>query len=102
MDVARIEIRKGPQSRLFGKSAIAGAIYITTKPISGPMQGQAMTLFTSDHEQRYAVSYGGEVSEKFGFRFAAPHNDFPGNVNNPSTGAKVNGAKSKTFIGKLR
>ncbi len=101
MDVQRIEILKGPQSTLFGKSAIAGAIYITTKPISGPMQGQAMTLFTSDHEQRYAVSYGGEVSEKFGLRFAASDNDFPGNVNNLTTGDKVNGAKGKSFMAKL-
>ncbi len=101
MDVQRIEILKGPQSTLFGKSAIAGAIYITTKPISGPMQGQAMTLFTSDHEQRYAVSYGGEVSEKFGFRIAASDNDFPGNVNNLTTGDKVNGSKGKSFMAKL-
>src|SRR5882672_7730550 len=101
MDVQRIEILKGPQSTLFGKSAIAGAVYITTKPISGPMQGRASTLFTSDREQRYAVSYGGEVSEKFGFRFAASDNDFPGNVNNLTTGGKVNGAKGKSFMAKL-
>ncbi len=100
-DVQRIEILKGPQSTLFGKSAIAGAVYITTKPISGPMEGRASTLFTSDHEQRYAVSYGGEVSEKFGFRFAASDNDFPGNVTNLTTGSKVNGAKGKTFMAKL-
>jgi len=54
MDVQRLEILKGPQSTLFGKSAIAGAVYITTKPVSGPMQGRASTLFTSDREQRYA------------------------------------------------
>jgi iron complex outermembrane receptor protein len=101
LDVQRIEILKGPQSTLFGKSAIAGAIYITSKPIVGPLRGTATTLFTSDHETRYAVSYGGEVSDKFGFRIAASDNDFSGNVNNLATGEKVNGSKSKTFMAKL-
>ncbi len=101
VDIQRIEILKGPQSTLFGKSAIAGAVYITTKPIIGPMEGHASTFFTSDHEQRYAVSYGGEVSEHLGLRFAASDNDFPGNVTNLTTGSKVNGATGKTFMAKL-
>jgi iron complex outermembrane recepter protein len=100
-DVQRIEILKGPQSTLFGKSAIAGAVYITTKPVIGPLAGRASTLFTSDRERRYSVSYGGEVNEKFGFRFAASDNDYPGNVNNLTTGQKVNGAQGKTFMAKL-
>jgi iron complex outermembrane receptor protein len=100
-DVARIEILKGPQNTLFGKSAIAGAIYIVTKPTFGPLSGKAMTLFTSDRERRYAVTYGGSISDTFAFRIAASDNDFPGNVNNLTTGEKVNGASSKTLMGKL-
>jgi iron complex outermembrane receptor protein len=100
-DVQRIEILKGPQNTLFGKSAIAGAIYLVTKPASGPLGGKAMTLFTSDKETRYAVTYGGSLSDTFGFRIAASDNDFPGNVNNLTTGKKVNGAQSKTVMGKL-
>jgi iron complex outermembrane receptor protein len=34
-DVFRVEVLKGPQSTLLGKSSIAGAINITTKPIDG-------------------------------------------------------------------
>jgi iron complex outermembrane recepter protein len=100
-DLQRIEILKGPQSTLFGKSAIAGAIVITTKPITGAMIGTATSLFTSDNESRVALAYGGEVSDKFAFRISASHTDYPGNVNNLANGTKINGASGKTFIGKF-
>lgn len=100
-DIARIEILKGPQSTLFGKSAIAGAVNVTTKPISGPLAGNFSTLYTSDGEWRVGGSYGGELSEKFGFRIAASDTRFAGNVNNLTTGTKTNGSGGKTFMAKL-
>lgn len=100
-DVQRVEILKGPQSTLFGKSAIAGAINIVTKPISGPITTRASVLMASDKEWRLGASVGGNVSDKFGFRIAASNNDFPGNVNNLTTGKKTNGSAGKTFLAKL-
>ncbi|MFZ6639585.1 TonB-dependent receptor [Undibacterium sp. TC4M20W] len=100
-DVSRVEILKGPQSTLFGKSAIAGAINIVTKPISGPIVSRASILLSSDREWRLGASIGGELSEKFGFRIAASNNDFPGNVNNLTTGKMTNGSAGKTFLAKL-
>lgn len=100
-DVSRVEILKGPQSTLFGKSAIAGAINIVTKPISGPVRTRASVLMSDDREWRLSASVGGDLSEKFGFRIAASQNDFPGNVNNLTTGKMTNGARGKTFLAKL-
>ncbi|TWI69806.1 iron complex outermembrane receptor protein [Pseudoduganella lurida] len=100
-DVSRVEILKGPQSTLFGKSAIAGAINIVTRPISGPITTRASVLASSDREWRLGLSVGGEVNEKFGFRIAASNTDFPGNVNNLTTGKKTNGSGGKTFLVKL-
>jgi iron complex outermembrane receptor protein len=101
-DVQRVEVLKGPQSTLFGKSAIAGAINIVTKPLTGPVTTRASVLVSSDHEWRLGASVGGAVNEKFAFRLAASNNDYPGNVNNLTTGDKVNGSKGKTFLGKLQ
>ena len=100
-DVQRLEILKGPQSTLFGKSAIAGAINIVTKPVAGPITTRASVLVSSDREWRLSTSVGGNVSDKFGFRIAASNNDFPGNVNNLTTGKKTNGSAGKTFLAKL-
>ncbi|MDB5907155.1 MAG: TonB-dependent receptor [Massilia sp.] len=100
-DVSRIEVLRGPQSTLFGKSAVAGAINITTKPISGPMVYRGSVYGTNDGERRYSVSAGGNVSEKFGIRIALSDNDMPGNFHNLTTGQDVNGSTGKTFMGKL-
>jgi iron complex outermembrane receptor protein len=100
-DVSRVEILKGPQSTLFGKSAVAGAVNIITKPISGPLGGRASTLVTSDGEWRYGLAYGGEVNEKFGVRVSASTTRFPGNLTNLTTNEKINGSGGKTFLAKL-
>lgn len=101
-DVARVEILKGPQSTLFGKSAIAGAINIVTKPISGPVTTRTSVLYSSDKEWRLGASVGGRINDQFAFRVAASNNDFPGVVNNLTTGGKVNGSRGKTFLAKLQ
>ncbi|MEH6584321.1 MAG: TonB-dependent receptor plug domain-containing protein, partial [Halioglobus sp.] len=39
VDIERIEILRGPQSTLFGKSASAGVLSVTTKPPSEELEG---------------------------------------------------------------
>lgn len=100
-DIARVEVLKGPQSTLFGKSAISGGVNIVTKRISGPMQGTTTLLITNDGEKRIAGSFSGEVNDQLGIRVAASNADFPGNLNNLTTGEKVNGSGGKTLMAKL-
>jgi iron complex outermembrane receptor protein len=100
-DVSRIEVLKGPQSTLFGKSAVAGAINIVTKPITGPMVYRGSTYRTNDGEWRIGASMGGRLSDTFGMRIAANKNEMPGNFTNLTNGEKVNGSSGKTFMAKL-
>jgi iron complex outermembrane receptor protein len=100
-DVQRIEVLKGPQSTLFGKSAIAGALLITTKPIGSAIRGEASALVTNDGEHRLRFSVGGEIAPKLGLRVAAAASEFDGNLNNLTTGKKVNGSKDRTLMMKL-
>lgn len=100
-DAARIEIVKGPQSTLYGKASIAGAVNIITTPVGGPLRGTLSGMITTDEEYRGAITYGGDLSDTLGFRVAASGNTFDGNVNNLTTHEKVNGSRGRTFMGKL-
>ena len=100
-DVARVEVLKGPQSTLFGKSAVAGAINIVTKPISGPVTYRGSAYYTNDHEWRLAASMGGRFTDTFAMRIAANKSDMPGNFTNLTDGKKVNGSSGKTFMAKF-
>jgi iron complex outermembrane recepter protein len=98
-DVARVEVLKGPQSTLFGKSAIAGVLNISTRPIVESTK--ASLLFTSDRERRLGVSYGTVLSEQFRMRISASSTDFPGVIKNLSDGGRLNGSRGDTVMAKL-
>jgi iron complex outermembrane receptor protein len=100
-DVARIEVLKGPQSTLFGKSAVAGAVNIVTKPISGPLMTRFSTYRTSDHEWRIGGSVSGNVNNEFGLRVAFSNTNMPGNFYNLTTSEYVNGSAGQSLIAKL-
>jgi iron complex outermembrane receptor protein len=102
-DVARVEVLKGPQSTLFGKSSIAGAVLMTTKPIgSGPMQTRVSLYDTSDHEYRVAASLSGRLSDTVGMRIYASKTNFPGLLHNLTNDSMQNGSGGRSFMAKLQ
>ncbi|WP_182915635.1 TonB-dependent receptor [Massilia cavernae] len=100
-DVHRIEVLKGPQSTLHGKSSIAGAVAITTKPIESKWRTRTSTLLTNDSEWRLGASTSGALSDTVRMRLSASKTSFGGVVHNLTTGERMNGSKNKTFMGKL-
>jgi len=101
VDVERIEALKGPQSTLFGKSAIAGVLNITTRAPTDTFTGKFTALLTDDREWRVGGTIAGPLSDTLGFRVTAQRNSWDGNIDNITTGHHLNGSKGFTLTGKL-
>ena len=100
-DVERIEVLRGPQSTLYGKSASAGLINIYTRDPSAKFSVLANALATDDHEYRGAISLSGPIGETLGYRLSASRSEYAGNVRNLYDGKKVNGRDETSIRGKL-
>jgi iron complex outermembrane receptor protein len=101
VDVHQVEVLRGPQNTLFGKSASAGVINITTEAATDTLTGKAEVLETNDHEQRYQATVSGPLSDTLKFRLAANYSEYRGNLYDLTTGSWLNGAEDSTVRGKL-
>jgi iron complex outermembrane receptor protein len=102
VDLDRVEVLNGPQSTLFGKSASAGVVNVTTKAPTNKFTvfGDAKT--TNDHEQRYTLSLSGPISDTLTYRVSGAVRSYGGNVDNLTTGHKLNDDHTSSVRGKLR
>jgi outer membrane receptor protein involved in Fe transport len=93
VDVGRIEVVKGPQTVLYGRSAFAGAINYVSKRPGDELEGSvsAMAAKFGTYELKGAV--GGPLGGGFGARINAGYYDTNGDYNNPVTGGGLNAAK---------
>lgn len=101
VDVQQIEVLRGPQNTLFGKSASAGVVSVTTQPATDTFTGRADVLFTEDGEQRAMGTVSGPISGTVKFRLAGNFSEYRGNVRNLGTGNWLNGTQDTTLRGKL-
>ena len=101
-DVERVEVLRGPQSTLYGKSASAGLINITTRAPTDEFTSLINLQATTDDEYRGALSVSGPIGSRLSYRVTGSHSDFKGNVDNIATGKTVNGRDDTTLRGKLQ
>jgi len=101
IDVERVEVLRGPQSTLFGKSAIAGVINIATSPPTHELSGKAMAFTTDDHEQRVGFTVSGPLSETVRARLTVADSEFDGLIKNLTTGERVGGSSGLTATAKI-
>src|SRR5882757_1566422 len=74
-DVQRVEVLKGPQSTLGGRSAAQGVINIVTRAPSEVWTGTVAGTLTDDHEKRINGFVSGPmVSDKLDFSLAGYYN----------------------------
>ena len=98
----RVEVLQGPQSTLYGKSSVAGAVNVITKPISEKPHGEISAYKTNDRENRLSATYSTRVDEHWSYRIGAQSSNYAGNVYNIYDNSTVNGTNSKTLMAKVR
>jgi iron complex outermembrane receptor protein len=101
-DIERIEVLRGPQSTLYGKSASAGLINIVTPGPSKTFTAKISALGTTDDEWQGNAVLSGPITENLGFRTTLNYDKYNGNVHNLADGHKVNGRRIFSTRNKLR
>ncbi len=91
IDVERIEVVRGPQSALYGRSAFGGAIHYVTRRPSAERRGKVSIDLSAEGKREITALASGPLSDNFfvGFNAAAWNED--GFYENTLTGADVGG-----------
>lgn len=78
-DIRRVEVLKGPQSTLGGRTASSGVINLVTNSPTKTLSGSVGATFTSDKERRINGQVSGPINDMLGFSVSAYKNqrDYP-------------------------
>lgn len=92
LDVANIEVVKGPQGTLFGRNTSAGAISITNQfAVVGETTGSVRLAAGDEGQVLYEGIANVSVSDNFALRVAGRHEERDGTFENSVTGDELNG-----------
>ena len=93
-DIERIEVLRGPQGTLLGRSSAAGAISIVTKKPSDVLEGSLDVRLGNEGKQRYEGMLNLPLGNGMAFRFNAVSNKANGFLTDAATGRKLNPEKN--------
>lgn len=83
LDLARVEVLRGPQNILYGKNSIAGAISIHTAKPADQFEGSFSALYEPQFEEEVVdLILSGPVTDHFGYRFSARLRNYGGFMEN--------------------
>jgi iron complex outermembrane recepter protein len=90
LDVAQIEVLRGPQGTLYGKNTTAGAINITTRQPTFDLQGRAEISVGNLGFKQAKAAIGGPLSETIAARLALSATNRRGTIFNVASGQYIN------------
>lgn len=103
LDLERVEVLRGPQSILFGKNSIAGALNITTAKPTDEFEGMVSALYEPEHnEQVYDLMLSGGITDTLAGRVAYRNRSMDGFVDNKTLGEDEPERDEETFRGILQ
>ena len=101
-DLERVEVLKGPQGTLFGRSAQIGAVHVITQKPTYEFEGYSTVEFGNFDQQHYQGAINIPlIEDRLAFRAAAIYEKRDGYIEN-RTGSALNGTDSFALRGSLR
>lgn len=104
-DIERVEVLRGPQSTLFGRSTFAGAVNYVTKRPTNELQGTLSVSGAEDEDYEVIASISGPLGsgDMAKFRLAGRYFSYGGEWKNTlfNPGEELGGQQSKSVAGAL-
>ena len=93
LDIERVEVVKGPQSALYGRSAFAGAVQYVTRDSSDETEGEFGLDGAEDGYYTFKGSLSGPLGDRAGYRLNALYWEEGGFHKNSITGNDIGGGE---------
>jgi iron complex outermembrane receptor protein len=90
LDVAQIEVLRGPQGTLYGKNTTAGAINITTNQPTFDFEGKAELTVGNLNFKQFKGAISGPITDNLAARLAISSTSRRGTIFNVTTGNWIN------------
>lgn len=90
----RVEVMRGPQSSLYGRGTLSGAINLVTRLPGDAFSARGAVTAGSDGRLDYNISLSGPVDDSLGFVLGVSHSEFDGQYRNEAGLGEMLGARS--------
>jgi len=102
LDVERVEVLRGPQSILFGKNSVAGALNISTAKPTDEFEGSLAASWEFENEESIIEGMvSGPISDRVRYRIAARQRELKGYMFNATLGEDEPNREDWTVRGTL-
>ncbi|WP_166423676.1 TonB-dependent receptor [Paraglaciecola sp. 20A4] len=101
LDLARIEVLRGPQGTLFGKNTVAGAINLISKKPSDELEGQISGSLGNMNAREIQGQINLPISDTSAVKLAATKLDRDGYIKNLLTGHDLNERDALAYRGQF-